>query len=160
MTDTNSPSEEQSLEDELVEAVSDDTGLCLREVIDEINVNKAKAKQLEKDYLQVGEMLIPDEDLRDEIMDKLVEAETDLEELKQKQIVQAVVEQKRKDREAVLMEKGIQECIRYLMGISIKVKNNLDDEYHGLTHVQIKRVANDIKFGLLRKKALDERRFT
>ena len=155
MTDKNSPSEEQSLEDELIEAISDDEGLCLREVIDGINANKAKAKQLETDYLSAGT-----EVQRNEVMDKLIQAETDLEELKQKQIVQGVVEQKRKDQEAVLVEKGIQEVITYLMGISIQVKNTPEDDYHGLTHLQIKRVANDIKFGLLRKKALDERRFT
>ena len=155
MTEKNSPAEERSLEDELVEAISDDEGLCLREVIDGINSNKAKAKQLEKDYLSAGT-----EVQRNEVMDKLIQAETDLEELKQKQIVQGVVEQKRKDQEAVLVEKGIQEVITYLMGISIQVKNTPEDDYHGLTHLQIKRVANDIKFGLLRKKALDERRFT
>ena len=155
MTDKNSPSEEQSLEDELVEAISDNDSLCLREVIDGINSNKAKAEQLEKDYLSAGT-----EVQRNEVMDKLIQAETDLEELKQKQIVQGVVEQKRKDREAVLIEKGIREVITYLMSISIQVKNTPEDDYHGLTHIQIKRVANDIKFGLLRKKALDERRFT
>ena len=160
MTDKNSPSEERSLEDELIEAISDDEGLCLREVIDGINANKAKAKQLEEDYLQLGEMLIPDEDRRLDLMDKLMQVEVDLDELKQKQMVQGVVEQKRKDQEAVLVEKGIREVITYLMGISIQVKNTPEDDYHGLTHLQIKRVANDIKFGLLRKKALDERRFT
>jgi uncharacterized membrane-anchored protein YjiN (DUF445 family) len=160
MTDKNSPSQERSLEDELVEAVSDDEGPSLREVIDQITHTKAEAKQLEREYIQLGKMLIPDEDRRDEIMDKIVEVETHLEELKQSQMVRGVIETKKKDREATLIEKGIRECVNYLMGISIQVKNVEEDDYHGLTHVQIKRVANDIKFGLLRKHALDKRRFT